>query len=152
MNAANDLLQSLRDFGWPVLAYVIFAPISTFALPSGRSREERLQRLVFVGIIIAVIEVLFFLGTEGGDAFQIAGVHPAWGLYVLALLLVAIVAGCRWAVIRARENRIAISISDDTTQSPPVNSRFRFYILGCAVWVAGLVLAIVWLSKIAKIQ
>lgn len=62
MNAAHDLLQSLRDFGWPILAFAIFAPIPTYVFPTGRSREEKTAKLLFVGTIIAAIEVLFFSG------------------------------------------------------------------------------------------
>ena len=153
MNAAHDLLQSMRDFGWPILAYAIFAPIPTYVFPSGRSREEKTTRLFFVGMIIAGIEALFFLGTESNDALQVARLNPPWGIYVLFLLLVAIGAGGTWAVVRARENRMAIGISENTAfQIPTARSRIKLYIFGCAIWVAGSIFAVLWLARIANAQ
>ena len=102
MNAAHDLLQSLRAFGWPIFAYAIFAPLPTYILPSSRSRQERTKRLLFVGVTLALIEVIFFVGTESNDITQVARLHPAWGAYVLLLALAAIGVAVKWAVARLR--------------------------------------------------
>ncbi len=153
MNAARDLLQSIRDFGWPLFAYAIFAPIPTYILPSGRSREEKTTRLLFIGMIIAAIEVCFFLGTEGNDAWQVARLNPAWGIYVLLLLFVAVGAGGRWVVVRARENRTALSISGEAALQISVTmSQNKSYIVGCIVWTLAAILAVLWLANIARTQ
>ena len=151
MSAAQSLLQAIREFGWPIFAYAIFAPISTYVLPSLRSREENSARLLFVGVIIAAIETSFFLVTESYDALQVARLNPVWGIYVLLLLLVGVSAGGRWAVVRAREDRIALSISGNSALEPPAaKSNRQHYIVGCAVWAAASVLAVLWLARIAN--
>lgn len=153
MNAAHDLLQSMRDFGWPIFAYAIFAPIPTYVFPSGRSHEEKTGRLLFVGMIIAAIEGLFFLGTESNNALQVARLNPSWGVYVLILLLLAVGAVDTWAVLRARENQRAISISENAAFK---TAKGRSYIVLCsvgsAVWVAGSIFAVFWLARIANTQ
>jgi hypothetical protein len=153
MNAAHELLQSIRDFGWPIFAYAIFAPIPTYIFPSGRSREEKTTRLFFVGVIIAAVEAFFFLGTESNDALRVARLNPAWGSYVLFLIFLAVGAGGRWAVVRARENRIAISISRDAAlQPPPASSHRKLYVVGIVAWVTASVFAVFWLASIANAQ
>lgn len=150
MDAANSLLQSLRDFGWPVLAYAIFAPISTFVLPSSRSREERVQRLLLVGAIITAIEAFFFLGTESGDALDVARLHPAWGMYVLLLVLVVAGIMARWWLQRSRQDSVAISISDEPTASVTAKSSGRgFYLTLIGLLAIGAAGAVLWLSRIA---
>jgi hypothetical protein len=150
MNAAHDLLQSMRDFGWPIFAYAIFAPIPTYVFPSARSREEKTARLLFVGAIIAAIEGLFFLGTESNDVLQVARFNPVWGIYVLLLILVAVGAGGTWVVLRARENRMAISITEDA--APKTAAGMSYVIFCIAVWLACSIFAVFWLAKIANTQ
>jgi len=153
MNAAHDLLQSLRDFGWPILAFAIFAPIPTYVFPTGRSREEKTAKLLFVGTIIAAIEVLFFLGTESNNAVQVARLNPWWGVYVLILLLPAVGAGGSWAVLRARENQEATSISESAAlKTAKGKSHIVPWLIGCAVWVMGSLFALFWLARIADTQ
>jgi hypothetical protein len=153
MNAAHELLQSIRDFGWPIFAYAIFAPIPTYVFPSGRSREEKTTRLLFVGVIIAAIEVFFFLGTEGADALQVARLNPAWGIYVFLLIFVAIGVGARWVAMRNRENRMAISISESAASQPSEDrSHYKLYIAGWIVWAAASIFAVLWLARIANAQ
>ena len=150
MDAANSLLQSLRDFGWPVLAYAIFAPIATFVLPSSRSREEQVQRLFLVGTIIAVIEALFFLGTESGDALDVARVHPGWGAYVLFLVVVITGMAAWWWLLRTRENRTEISISEYPQTAVPAQKLGKgFYLALVGLWIIGAAGAVVWLFRIA---
>ncbi len=152
MNVALDLLQSLRDFGWPVFAYAIFAPVATFLIPSSRSREDKIARLLFVGAIIAMIEVLFFVGTESGDFIQVARLHPTWGFYVICLALIAIVVVAKWAILRRQENRKAISLTsrEDDVDSSLNKARGGSYIAVIGVWFVGSVVAVIWLSRIAS--
>lgn len=153
MNAAHDLLQSILDFGWPLFAYAIFAPIPTYIFPSGRPREEKTTRLLFVGAILATIEAFFFIGTESSDALQVALLYPAWGAYVLILLIVAAGVGGKWAIARTRENQMTISISRDTAPlTSVVSSRNKLYVVGGAVWLAASTFAVLWLAKIAHTQ
>jgi hypothetical protein len=152
MSAALDLLQSLRDFGWPVFAYAILAPAATYLIPSNRSREDNVARLLLVGTIIAMIEMFFFVGTESGDFIQVARLHPAWGFYVVCLVLIAIVAVAKWAIVRGRDNRKAISPTihkgdvDNSLDKTHVGS----YIAVIGAWLAGSVGAVIWLSRIAS--
>jgi hypothetical protein len=151
MNAARDLLQSLRDFGWPIFAYAVFAPLPTYLLPSSRSRQERTARLLFVGAILASIEALFFVGTESNNIVQVARLNPVWGAYVLLLALVPLGAGAAWTIVRVREDRTAIRIVQITdAKSPPRAGRTEAYIAAAGVWLACSVVAVVWLSKIAN--
>jgi len=151
MNAARDLLQSLRDFGWPIFAYAIFAPLPTYILPSSRSRQERTTRLVFVGVILASIEVLFFVVTESNDIVQVARLHPAWGAYVLLLALVPLCAGAMCAVVRLREDRMAISMSQITgAESSSSKIPTGAYMAAAGVWLACSVLAVAWLFQISN--
>jgi hypothetical protein len=153
MNAAHDLLRSIRDFGWPIFVYAIFAPIPTYVFPSGRSREEKTARLLFVGTIIAAIEGLFFLGTESNDVLQVARLNPLWGVYVLILLLLAVGTGGTWAALRARENQKAISIGENAAlKTATGRSYVVLCVTGCAVWVAGSIFAVFWLARIANTQ
>jgi hypothetical protein len=152
MNAAHEILQALRDFGWPILAYAILAPLQTFFILRG-SRQERTARLIVGGVILASIEALFFVGTESDNIVQVARLHPAWGAYVLFLALVALGAGAGWAVVRVREDRTPISISQITdAESSPSTMRTGAYIAGTGVWLACCVVAVVWLSKISNSQ
>jgi hypothetical protein len=152
MNAARDLLQSMHDFGWPILAYAILAPLLTYILPSRRSRQERTGRLVFVGGILALIVVILFVGTASNEVVQVARVHRAWGAYVLLLALVPLCAGATWAVLRMRQGRIAISVTRTTAaESSSREIRIGAYLLAVAgVWLAGSVLAVVWLFQISN--
>jgi hypothetical protein len=150
MDAANSLLQSLRDFGWPILAYAIFAPISTFVLPSSRSRKDRVQRLLLVGAIIAAIEAFFFIGTESGDALDVVRLHPAWGVYVFVLVLVLAGLMAWWWLVRSRQNRVAISINEDMIASVATREMGRgFYLTLIGLLAIGAVGAVFWLSRIA---
>jgi len=150
MKAAQDILQSLRDFGWPILAYAIVAPIVTFIIPSSRSREERTARLLLVGVIIAVIEVLFFVGTEGGDILQVAKSRPAWGGYVLLLTLVLIGMGIKLGLRRAREGRETVSLLGTYGEEvSSVNLNARRFLTFAGGWLAAALLAVIWLWKIA---
>ncbi len=143
----------MRNFGWPLFAYAIFAPLSTYIMPSGRSREEKTTRLLFVGGVIAIIEAVFFLGTESADAFAVARLNPAWGIYALLLLLIAVGGGSRWAVARARENRTVIRISGNTNiETPGTRLRTNLYAGGFAIWTIALIFGILWLARIAKAQ
>ena len=150
MNAASELIQSLKDFGWPILAYAIFASISTFVLPSVRSREERVQRLLFVGIIIAFIEGFFFVGTESNDALHVASLHKAWGIYMLLLILLGFGAAMRWVALWKKEDRKTISISlgpgtDESSKQPPRISLLALF----GLWLMGIAVAVIWLLRIA---
>ena len=150
MNAAARLLESVRDFGWPVLAYAVFAPVATFVLPTGRTREEQVDRLFLVGIIIAVIEVLFFLGTESSDAFQVAYLNPAWGTLVLLLFLAGVAALLWWWLLRARKNRVVISIKTNPQIAHGTRELGKgYYVVLVGLWVIGAIAATVWLFKIS---
>jgi len=107
--------------------------------------------ILFVGAILASIEVLFFVGTESNDIVQVARVHPAWGAYVLLLALVPLGVGARWAVVRLREDRTAVSISPTTdAEGSPSTMHTGTYIAGAGVWLACSVVAIGWLSQISN--
>lgn len=153
MNAARDILQSLRGYAWPLVAYMIGAPLPTYLFPSRYSRQERTMRLFWVGVMISSIGALFFVLAESGNIVQVARLHPAWGAYVLLLALVPLGAGARWVVARSRENRTAISISQITeAESSSGKKHTAAYIAGAGAWVACSVMALVWLSKIANSQ
>ncbi len=154
MNAAADLLQSLRDFGWPFFAYAIFAPVATFLIPSSRSREDKIPRLLLVGAIIGMIEALFFVGRESGDFIQVACLHPGWGLYVICLALIAIVVVTKWAILQRREIRKTISFTghEGDVDSSPSKTNVGSYTAAIGVWLVGAVVAVIWLSKIASAQ
>lgn len=151
MNAAHDLLQSLRAFGWPIFAYAIFAPLPTYILPSSRSRQERTKRLLFVGVTLALIEVIFFVGTESNDITQVARLHPAWGAYVLLLALAAIGVAVKWAVARLREDHTITTIRQiDGSEGSSGVKHTGIFIAGAGVWLACSALAVIWLSKISN--
>ncbi len=153
MNAAHELLDSMRDFGWPIFAYAIFAPIPTYVLPSDRSREEKTERLLFVGAILAAMEVIFFLGTESNNVWQVASLNPAWGVFVSFLLLVAVGTGAIQLVLTARRNRAPISIGEQATSNAPIGRYHRvFSIMGPGAWIVCMILAVLWLIRIANTQ
>jgi len=152
MNPAGELLVSLRDFGWPIFAYAIVAPLPTYLLPSSRSTHERTGRLLFVAVILASIEALFFVGTESNNIVQVARLHPAWGACAFLLALVPLGAGAGWAAARVRENRMAVSISQITGAESSPNAHTRAYIAGAVTWLACSVVAVVWLSRISNGQ
>ncbi len=149
MNAARNLLQSLRDFGWPIFAYAIFAPLSTYLLPSSRSRQERTARLLFVGVILASTEALFFVGAESNNTVQVARLHPAWGTYVLLLTLFPLGAVGGWAVVRLREGRTTINIGRAAeAEHAPWAIGTWLYIAAVGIWLTCCIVAVVWLSRI----
>jgi hypothetical protein len=151
MNAARDLLQTVGDFAWPILAYAIAAPLATYVLPSRRSRQERTARLIFVGLIIASIEVLFFFATASNEIFEVARVHPAWGAYVLLLALVPLCAGATWLLVRVREDRMAISVTrSNGSKSSSHGIPMKAYLAVAGLWLVCSVLAVVWLSQISN--
>jgi hypothetical protein len=148
MREASDILRSLRDLGWPLLAYLIAAPIATFVVPSRRSPEERAQRLLLVGKMIATVVGLFFVSIEGGNIIYVMRVRPQWGVYVLFLLALGLGIVVRWAVDRVRENRSPLSVTGSNAESPR-RTQGRSYVAAVGVWLAASVVAVVWLSRIA---
>jgi hypothetical protein len=152
MNAANDLLQSLKDFGWPIVAYVLLAPVATYLLPSTRSRRERGQRLLLVGAIILGIELIFFLLTSGGDILHVIRERPAWGFLVVCLFCGAVLFGIRWARMRARLNQEFISVTAGNASIEAYAGRGHLGAKAAAIglWTAGCLAALLWLSKIAS--
>lgn len=153
MKAAYDLLQSLRDFGWPILAYIIVASVAVFVVPSGSSREDRIAKLLLVGAVITIIELFFLIGTAGADFVEVARLHPVWGSYAALLMLAVLVAVGKWAIRRARENQASISLtSDENEVGVPKEKSIRIYIALMGGGLAGLTVAVIWLSKIANSQ
>jgi hypothetical protein len=106
--------------------------------------------LLLVGAIIAVIEAFFFIGTESGDALEVARVHPAWGGYVLLLVLAVVGLMVRWWLLRIRQNGVVINIDNDqTTSTTPQKVGRGFYSALIGLLVIGSVGAVLWLSRIA---
>jgi hypothetical protein len=150
MKAAQDILQSLADFGLPILVYAIVAPLATFIMPSRRSREEKIARLLLVGVVIIIIEAFFFIGTESDNIVRVAKSYPAWGTYVAVLTLMLMGIGVRLGLRRIREGRVTLSLSSTSAVevSPPkVNGRRSFTLLWG--WLAGSLVAVIWLLGIA---
>jgi hypothetical protein len=151
MKPAQDILQSLRDFGWPIVAYAVMAPIATYVISSNRLREERMARLVLIGMVIAVIEVFFFVGTESGEFVEVAQIYPAWGAYVILLALIAITLLVKWAIRRSKESRTAISMTSPIDIDPMQRKRLaQSHIAVIVGWLAASAAAVIWLSKIAN--
>lgn len=148
MREAHDILRSLRDLGWPLVAYAISAPIATFVVPSRRSLEERVQRLLLAGKIIAIMLALFFIGIEGGDIIHVMRLRPAWGVYIALLSIFGFGTVVRRSVDRVREDRRPLSVTGSNAEGPR-RMRGRSYVATAGIWLAASVVAVVWLSRIA---
>ena len=147
MKPAIDLLHNLRDFGWPLLAYTVIAPVPTYLVWSRRSREERTSRLLFVFGIIAVCESVFLLGTSGSLILQITRLHPVWGLYVACLVSAVVIVVTIWTIQTAKTNRQLLNLHDSQAQDPIFSASFAVGTL--AVCLLGFVGAFIWLVLIA---
>ena len=154
MKAALDLLQSLRDFGWPIHGYIVVAPLAVFAVPFGGSRDDKVAKLLLVGTIITFTEVFFSIGTEGGDFIEVARLHPVWGSYVAIMMLVALGTSVKRAILHVRENRTAISLTslESDANGSVRNTPRRSSPVLVGGWLAGLVVAVIWLSRIGNSQ
>jgi len=151
MNAAHDVLNSLRNFGWPVLAYLIIAPARAYLLPSRYSREENARRLVLVGIILVLMMFTFFLLTEGGQILAVMKARPLWGCYVALISIAAVCFAGVWAVSRTRENRKVISLVEVNTDSLNDFDGVSKEPYGLAVvLLLACVVGVVWLARIAN--
>ena len=151
MDAARNILQSLRDLGWPLLLYVIVVPLPTYLLPSRRSVQERTARLLFVGVILASIEALYFVGIEFDNIVRVARLHPLWGAFAVLSASMPPGAIAAWAILQRREDRTTISIGQTAkAEHPPGAIGSGLCIAGAGVWLACCAVTVVWLSRMSN--
>ena len=151
MFEARDILLSLRDFSWPVIAFAVFAPIATYLVPSRRSLRERADRLLLVGAICLTMMVIAFLLTEGEQIIDVMRLQPAWGCYVVFLTVIGLGIAGKFALDRSRTNLKVVTLASSVApiEGSSRNIQLERYILPISAWVGGLVIALVWLSRIA---
>jgi RHS repeat-associated protein len=140
------------DFGWPIVAYALVAPIATCIMPGIRHREDRVAKLLLVGWVIAIIEILFFLGTEGGEIIEVARLHPLWVCYVAMIALLILGTATKWFVNYRQDNSELINLHGDSgTPFGRLSSRHsgsRMTWIG--MLITGSLLAVIWLYGIAS--
>ena len=147
---ARDILLTLRGFILPIVAYAIFAPIVTFLVPSRRSPEQRMARLLLVGAICLTMTTVAFLLSENEQIIFVMKLRPAWGCYVGLLAVCGLGAIGKFALNQSRQIRIVVNLTDPAAvESSPNKIRVERYKIALSVWIAGSVIAIIWLSRIA---
>src|SRR5579859_3775373 len=110
MFEARDILLSLRDFSWPVVAFAIFAPIATYLVPRRRPRRERADGLLLVGAVCLTMMVIAFVLTEGEQIIDVMRLQPAWGCYIVFLTVVGFGIAGKFALDRSRTNRKVVTL------------------------------------------
>ncbi len=150
-HSAQNILDAMLTFGWPIIAGFVLLMGLSGLIRGGYTSGENLAAAGWITGIISIFFGFLFLNVVGADLARVMMAQPAWGFYVGLVALSTVAAACYVAVRHVRMNRSSYSISDTaSTETPTPAADSGTFVMICAIWLAAVLIAVVWLWRIAK--
>ena len=109
-----------------------------------------MARLLSVGAICLTMTTVAFLLTEDEQIIFVMKFRPTWGFYVGLLAVCGVGMIGKFALDQSRQNRTVVNLTNPAAVESSANKiRVERYKIALSVWIAGSVIAIIWLSRIA---
>lgn len=114
------------------------------------TRRENLRVDIAIAGGIALLFGFMFINVEGSRILHVMKSQPLWGSYVILLAALGIGIAAKMFYDLRLENREVVDLTT-TNDTPSTSVKIdRWLCIAGGAWIAGVVMAVVWLAGIAR--